>query len=80
MGVYYGKQETRTNKEEIQREMMLLNEEIVEMSKDGEIVLCMDGNAKVGILGEPISRNGHLLLEVIESTNLILMNKRHKCG
>ena len=62
IGVYYGKQETRTSKLEIEREMTLLKEEIIEMKNEGEILLAMDGNAKIGILGEEKSRNGKYLL------------------
>ena len=57
IATYYGKQENKTTKDEIEREMMLLNEEISEMKQEGEIMIVMDGNAKIGILGEPISRN-----------------------
>ena len=69
VGTYYGKQES-TSKNEIEREMMLLTEEILEMKNEGEILLTMDGNAKIGLLGEEITRNGKRLLEVIENTNL----------
>ena len=79
IGTYYGKQETRTNKSEIEKEMQLLNEEIEEMKKEGEILLAMDGNAKIGLLGEPISRNGKLLLQLVENTNLKLVNNTSKC-
>ena len=79
IGSYYGKQESRTSKEEIEREMFLLNEEINEMKNEGEVLLAMDANAKVGILGEPISRNGALLIKVLELTGLTLMNKNTKC-
>ena len=78
IGTYYGKQES-TSKDEIEKEMMLLTEEILEMENEGEILLTMDGNAKIGILDEPISRNGQLLLKVAEATDLILMNKTPKC-
>ena len=64
VGTYYGKQETRTSKNEIEREMTLLNEEIEEIQKEGEILLTMDGNAKIGLLGEEISRNGKEILKV----------------
>ena len=50
-GSYYGKQECRVNKDEIEQEMTLLQEEITEM-KEGEIFLSMDGNGKLGILNE----------------------------
>ena len=79
IGSYYGKQESRTTNEEIQREMNLLEEEITEMQQEGEIFLGMDGNAKMGILGENISRNGRFLLQLINNTNLTLMNTSDKC-
>ena len=79
IGTYYGKQETRTTTLEIEREMQLLKEEIMEMSNEGEILLIMDGNAKIGLLNEPISRNGRYLLQVIDETNLKVMNKSDKC-
>ena len=80
IGTYYGKQESRTSKEEIEREMFLLKEEIIEMGREGEIFLCMDGNAKIGVLGEPISRNGSQLLNLFEETNLTVMNLNDKCS
>ena len=55
VGTYYGKQESRTSKEEIEKEMTLLTEELEEMKNEGEVLLTMDGNAKIGLLGEPIS-------------------------
>ena len=79
VGTYYGKQETRTNKEEIEKEMELLTEEIEEQKNEGEVLLTMDGNAKIGLLGENVSRNGKLLLKLIEDTKLVLMNKSEKC-
>ena len=79
MGIYYGKQECRTTKAEIEVEMQLLNEEIEEMSREGEIFIAMDANAKVGLLGETISRNGQILLQTFENTGLIIMNESEKC-
>jgi len=72
-GAYYGKQE-QISKDKIEQEMQLLSEEIEEMKKEGEILLAMDGNAKVGLLREPLSRNGKLLMQVIENTDLKLEN------
>ena len=80
IGAYYGKQETRTSKNEIEREFQLLSEEIEEKSKDGEILLAMDANAKIGLLDETVSRNGKLLLEVIKNHNLKVMNGTNKCS
>ena len=79
IGIYYGKQESRVSKNEIENEMQLLNEEIEEMEKDGNIVLAMDANAKIGLLGEEISRNGHALLQTFENTDLSVMNNSSKC-
>ena len=78
-GIYYGKQESRTTKAEIETEMQLLNEEIEEMKLDGEIIIAMDGNAKVGLLGEDVSRNGNLLLQTFDNTGLTIINKTDKC-
>ena len=47
IGTYYGKQESRTNKNEIEQELQLLSEEITEMKHEGEIIIAMDGNAKI---------------------------------
>lgn len=63
LGVYYGQQES-LSKNEIELEMSLLKEEIHEMSCEGEILIAMDGNGKIGLLGEEHSRNGKLLLYV----------------
>ena len=60
IGVYYGKQES-INQEEIKEEMDKLTEEILDMKASGEVILCMDGNAKIGLMGETVSRNGKLL-------------------
>ena len=79
IGSYYGKQETRTSKNEIEREFQLLSEEIEEKSYEGEIFLAMDANAKIGILNETISRNGKLLLDVVEKHKLTVINCTSKC-
>ena len=49
------------------------------MRNEGEILLLMDGNAKIGLLGEETSRNGHHLKKVFDSTGLILVNEKEKC-
>ena len=79
IGVYYGLQESRTNKNEIEIEMNLLREEIQEMKSEGEVILTMDGNAKIGLLGETISRNGRLLLDIFQNENLNILNMSPKC-
>ena len=79
VGSYYGKQETRTSKEEIEKEMELLQEEITEMKNEGEVFLAMDGNGKLGLLNETPSRNGKLLQQVFDNMGLLVMNKSKKC-
>ena len=79
IGTYYGKQETRTSKLEIENEMRNLTEEIEEIKKEGEVLMIMDGNAKIGLLNEDKSRNGKLLLEVFEKSGLHVMNNSTKC-
>ena len=79
IGTYYGRQESRCNKDEIEREMVLLTEEIKEMGREGEVMMAMDANTKTGILGESISRNGKLLIHTFEETGLKIMNLSEKC-
>ena len=77
-GVYYGKQESCTN-QDMKLEMEKLCEEITEKRKEGEIMIFTDGNAKINILNEGISRNGRLLLEVINECELDILNLTDKC-
>ena len=79
IGVYYGKQETRVTKEQIEKEFGELTEEILEMKLCGDVIICMDANAKIGILGEPVSRNGQYLLNMIEETSLNIINSSDIC-
>ena len=79
LGVHYGKQESRTNKEEIENEMALLKEEIREMNNEGEIVIAMDANAKVNLINEGISRNGYHILKVFQDEDIQMLNGSAKC-
>ena len=79
IGCYYGKQESRCSTEEIKTEMNILCEEIEEMKKEGDIMIYMDGNGKLALLGEEKSRNGKLLEEVFQQQDLYVMNKSEKC-
>ena len=78
LGVYYGKQE-KENMDEIREEMENLTEEIQELKRSGEIILCMDANAKIGLLGEPISRNGRLMNEMMCECDLEVINRKQVC-
>ena len=66
IGVYYGKQES-CSIDDIEKEYLLLQEEILEMKNDGDILLTMDANAKIGLLGENPSRNGKKLIKVLKN-------------
>ena len=79
VGVYYGKQESRNNRNEMLDEMDKLSEEIQDKKNQGEIVLFMDGNAKIGLLNEAVSRNGVLLKGVFDECGLEVMNESDKC-
>ena len=79
IGCYYGKHESRCKREEIDEEMQLLSEEIEVYSNEGNIMIFMDGNGKVGILGKQKSRNGLLLEEVFDNHELKILNKSDKC-
>ena len=79
IGVYYGKQESRNSRNEMLIEMDNLSEEIQEKKNEGEVILLMDGNGKIGLLGEDTSRNGKLLLDVFDECDLSIMNKSEKC-
>ena len=80
IGVYYGKQETGVTKEEIETEFGELTQEILEIKQYGDVIICMDANAKIGILGEPISRNGQCLLNMTEEASLTIMNLSEICS
>ena len=79
IGCYYGKQESRCSKEQIMNEMDRLAEEIQEYKNEGEILIFMDGNGKIGLLGEEKSRNGKLLENTIMANELTFLNKSKKC-
>ena len=79
IGCYYGKQESRCSIDEINEEMYQLSEEIEEYKKEGQIMIFMDGNGKLGLLGEEKSRNGKLLEHTFETHDLIVLNKSIKC-
>ena len=57
----------------------MLQEEILEMKNDGDILLTMGANAKIGLLGENPSRNGKKLIKVFNETDLTIMNQSNKC-
>ena len=78
IGVYYGLQES-ASKERIKEEMDMLCNEVKEMKSDGDVILCMDANAKIGLLNEPMSRNGRLIMELFEQCDLFVMNSTNKC-
>ena len=44
----------------------LHTEELIDMQQEGEVLLFMDANAKTGLMGEQVSGNGRLLLQMEE--------------
>ena len=56
-----------------------LCEEILDKKREGEVILFMDANAKIGILNENISRNGRYLLNVVEECDLEIINMSEVC-
>ena len=79
IGVYYGKQETTCNNAMIQEEMDKLSEEILEVEREGEVLLCMDANAKIGLMGEEVTRNGRLITTVFQECEMEVLNGSDKC-
>ena len=78
IGVYYGLQES-TNIGKMQEEMDLLADEISEIQNEGEMILCMDANAKIGLMGEEPSRNGKMMKAVFSECGIEIMNENEKC-
>ena len=79
IGVYYGKQESRNSREEMLLEMNLLSTDIQERKNEGEVLIFMDGNGKIGLLNEDVSRNGALLESVFEECGLEVINRKEIC-
>ena len=79
IGVYYGKQESRNNRNEMLLEMDKLSDEIQEKQNEDEVMVFMVGNGKIGILGEDISRNGRLHLDLFNENDVEVMNNSDKC-
>ena len=59
--------------------MDLLSEELLEKKQEGEIIMCMDANAKIGLIGENISRNGKLISNVFNECEMVIINGTEKC-
>ena len=78
VGVYYGKQES-ISLEDINEEFNSLTEEVLEKKASGEVILCMDANAKIGLMGESISRNGKLLIDMVDECELEIVNGNEVC-
>ena len=56
-----------------------LSEEILELEKEGEVIICMDANVKIGLMGEEMSRNGKLVTEFFQECKLEVINSSQKC-
>ena len=78
IGVYYGKQETRTLKEELINEVIDIASQIKKIQeKSDNILLVGDFNAK---LFDGRSRNGRIMdKELIKPLNLTILNRNEEC-
>ena len=79
IGCYYGKQETTCSSATIQEEMDKLSEEVLELESEGEVMICMDANAKIGLMGEEMTRNGKLITGVFQECEMVVINGTEKC-
>ena len=66
--------------EKIKEEFDELTDELAEVNSLGEVILCMDANAKIGLMGEDISRNGDLMIKALEESEMIVINGTDKCS
>ena len=57
----------------------LHTEDIIDMQQEGEVLLFMDANAKTGLMGEQISGNIRLLLQMVEQMTLQIVNGSEEC-
>lgn len=78
IGLYYGKQESRTTKTEAEYEVNEIKTQIENIQTEtDEIILIGDFNAKIG---RDQSRNGKIIEEyIIQDCNLKLVNGSEKC-
>ena len=79
IGVYYGKQES-VSLEKIKEEFDELADELAEINNLREVILCMDANAKIGLMGEDISRNGDLMIKALDASEMIVINGTEQCS
>merc|ERR1712228_795599 len=70
---------TTCNRKDIEEEMDKLSDELMEKSNEGEVILCTDANGKVGLMGEEVSRNGRLILNVFGECGMEIINGGPKC-
>lgn len=78
IGLYYGKQESRTSRDEAEQEIEKIKQDIQELTEKGHYILIVgDFNAK---LIDNISRDGRIIDEkIIKECNMKMMNESHKC-
>ena len=49
------------------------------MESEGEVLICMDANAKIGIMGEEVTRDGRPITGVFQECELEVLNNSGKC-
>ena len=86
MGVFYGKQETYQNQDTLDEYNTLENQINSFLAQNHQVILLGDFNAKVGndsngiSGGDPaVSRNGKMLLDLIQNTQTVILNSQPFC-
>ena len=85
IGIYYGQQEKCSN-EEAQRQFSQLTSQVSKLKQSGEVILMGDFNAKIAIndnktgATQQQSRNGKLMQEMIDDTNLDTVSTKAHIG
>ena len=77
LGLYYGKQESRTPKETIEDELNQIGRDIMNIKQnDGEVLLMGDFNIK---LIDERSRDSDALRQLVDDLNMVIINETEKC-
>ena len=76
---FYGKSESEAS-ETVEKDLHDLREDINSYRQLGNILICGDFNAKIGYPeGTQITRNGQLLIQLNQQTNLTVLNMTSHC-
>ena len=77
LGLYYGKQESRTPNETIEDELNQIGRDIMNIKQNnGEVLLMEDFNIK---LIDERSRDSDTLRQLLDDLNMVIINETAKC-